>query len=245
MAHRKQHNTHDPRKSEQLFREHLKLAERHVANIDKLNKLPLTPQREAQIVNDTILAAYHAGKAEVHQEYAGMKQRNAYGWGAFLGSLAGAVLGSPLGVVGELAGSVGGGYLGGMHGLPSGRPSKKGAQWGAVGGVLGPIGAGLAARAATDSGRSPNPRAEAGHALPPAVPGPQRTIVVDGIGTILIKGNYAYRASYSPSGHLKQGGLIATHEHGKWTTYGLDARASMNLEAKLRGHPSRSRNLYK
>ena len=103
-------------------------------------------------------SSYLLGVADTHARYAGTRERNAYGWGAFLGSLAGTTLGAVLGLPGAIAGSVAGGYYGGMHGLPDGKPSKKGAQWGAVGGVLGPVAAGLAARIATGAGKSPNPQ---------------------------------------------------------------------------------------
>jgi len=104
-------------------------------------------------------AAYKYGEGDTYAHVAGMKRPNAYGWGAFVGSLAGGALGSLLGLPGMVVGSMAGGYYGGKHGLPSMRPSETGAQWGAVGGALGPIGAGLAARFATRAGKSPNPAA--------------------------------------------------------------------------------------
>jgi hypothetical protein len=244
MAQRKQQNTHDPRKSERDFLEQLKIAERNANEIDKLRKLPSTPEREAKIAALAIQAAYHIGKAETHQQYAGMRRPNGYGWGAFLGSLAGAVLGKGLlGWPGAFVGSIAGGYYGGERGLPSGRPSRKAAEWGAIGGALGPITSGIAARAATDSGKSPNPQAKPGHVLPTPIVGSKHTFVIDSIGTVLVNGNYAYRGSYDREGRMERGGLIATYANGKWTTYGLDAKQSAALEAKLApSHLTRNRN---
>lgn len=147
-------NTHSVAKSSELAEQYGKQAEatlrRAIATAEKGDK--------ANAIALAMESTYLMGIADTHARYAGIRERNAYGWGAFLGSLAGTTLGSIFGLPGALAGSIGGAYYGGMHGLPSGRPSKKGAQWGAVGGVLGPITAGIAARVATDAGKSPNPQ---------------------------------------------------------------------------------------
>jgi hypothetical protein len=153
-------NTHDPKASERKAKAAFTKA-RALAKQAEREIMKRSGGDQAKVARLALEAAYQAGVADTHASYAGMRKPNGYGWGAFLGSLAGVILGGPLGMAGRLAGSVAGGFFGGKYGLPPKKPSQKGAMWGAVGGILGPIGAGIAARAGTDSGRSPNPKSRA------------------------------------------------------------------------------------